>query len=74
MILQPHDVTTKTWGAKDGEQVRKSGIFGMFRKPVGGREDIVLVPAGETCVICMEAFKPNEVLQVLLCQHLYHDR
>lgn len=35
---------------------------------------MVHVPVGQTCVICMETFKPNEVLEVLLCQHLYHER
>lgn len=56
------------------KQIRKGGFFGVFRRPVGGADDVVHVPVGETCVICMEPFKPNEVLEVLLCQHLYHER
>lgn len=39
-----------------------------------GEDEVVLVPAGQTCVICMEAYQPGEILQVLLCSHLYHER
>eukprot|EP00903_Cladosiphon_okamuranus_P019245 g17696.t1 len=55
-------------------KIRKGGFFGVFRRPVGGVDDVVHVPVGQTCVICMEPFQPNEVLGVLLCQHLYHER
>ncbi|CAM9725077.1 unnamed protein product, partial [Hapterophycus canaliculatus] len=56
------------------EKIKKTSFFGIFRRPVGGADNVVHVPFGETCVICMEKFKPNEVLEVLLCQHLYHER
>ncbi|CAB1111301.1 unnamed protein product [Ectocarpus sp. CCAP 1310/34] len=58
-------------------KVRKGGLFGVLRRPTfggGADDDVVHVPAGEICVICMEPFQANDVLEVLLCQHLYHQR
>ncbi|CAM9900251.1 unnamed protein product [Ectocarpus fasciculatus] len=59
-------------------KVRKGGLFGVLRRTTvgggGADDDVVHVPAGEICVICMEPFKANDVLEVLLCQHLYHQR
>ncbi|KFQ37806.1 E3 ubiquitin-protein ligase RNF128, partial [Mesitornis unicolor] len=29
-------------------------------------------PDGDTCVVCIEAYKPNEVVRILTCNHLFH--
>ena len=50
----------------------KRGLLGVCQRRTSS--DVVLVPSRETCVICMENFRPGEVLEVLLCQHIYHVR
>ncbi|NXL41958.1 RN128 ligase, partial [Podilymbus podiceps] len=29
-------------------------------------------PDGDTCVVCIEVYKPNEVVRILTCNHLFH--
>ncbi|NXE19058.1 RN128 ligase, partial [Ardeotis kori] len=29
-------------------------------------------PDGDTCVVCIELYKPNEVVRILTCNHLFH--
>ncbi|NXN95285.1 RN128 ligase, partial [Rhinopomastus cyanomelas] len=29
-------------------------------------------PDGDSCVVCIEAYKPNEVVRILTCNHLFH--
>ncbi|KAM6323099.1 E3 ubiquitin-protein ligase RNF128 [Podargus strigoides] len=29
-------------------------------------------PDGDTCVVCIEPYKPNEVVRILTCNHLFH--
>uniref|UniRef100_A0A670JA11 RING-type domain-containing protein n=1 Tax=Podarcis muralis TaxID=64176 RepID=A0A670JA11_PODMU len=30
--------------------------------------------AGETCVVCLETYKPREVVRILTCRHVFHKR
>ncbi|NXX73780.1 RN128 ligase, partial [Urocolius indicus] len=36
--------------------------------------DKELGPDGEMCVVCLEPFQPKEVVRVLTCKHLFHQR
>ncbi|KAM6056988.1 E3 ubiquitin-protein ligase RNF128 isoform 1-T1 [Theristicus caerulescens] len=29
-------------------------------------------PDGDTCVVCLELYKPNDVVRILTCNHLFH--
>ncbi|XP_014810857.1 PREDICTED: E3 ubiquitin-protein ligase RNF128 isoform X1 [Calidris pugnax] len=29
-------------------------------------------PDGDSCVVCIELYKPNEVVRILICNHLFH--
>lgn len=30
--------------------------------------------AGETCVVCMDTYKPQQVLRILTCRHIFHKK
>ncbi|XP_018413987.1 PREDICTED: E3 ubiquitin-protein ligase RNF128 isoform X2 [Nanorana parkeri] len=34
--------------------------------------DMVLGPDGDSCAVCIETYKPNDVVRVLTCNHFFH--
>ncbi|KAH0616564.1 hypothetical protein JD844_027765 [Phrynosoma platyrhinos] len=54
-------VETQLWKAVHSLELRK------FKK---GEFDL----AGETCVVCLEAYKLREIVRILTCKHIFHKR
>lgn len=49
-------------------------IYGYQQEDEHGEEDddVSSSDNGSGCVICLEAFEPDDVLRILPCQHEYH--
>lgn len=46
--------------------------FGQLQLRVLTEGDEEAGPNGDSCVVCFEAYKPNDTLRVLTCKHFFH--
>ncbi|XP_005402379.1 PREDICTED: E3 ubiquitin-protein ligase RNF133 [Chinchilla lanigera] len=46
--------------------------FGHLQVRVLKEGDEELNPSGDSCVVCLEPYKPNDTIRILTCKHIFH--
>lgn len=47
-------------------------VFGHLQVRVLKEGDEELNPSGDSCVVCFEPYKPNDIVRILTCKHVFH--
>lgn len=46
--------------------------FGQLQLRVLKEGDEEITPNGDSCVVCFELYKPNDIVRILTCKHFFH--